>query len=70
MSNQEKTEHVYRIIQDLVKECAFTFDDLKIELYDKHHGDKVIISFTFNEWGNNNKSLIDVNNIKNTGCSQ
>lgn len=62
MDNQERVEHIKNAIERAVKDCAFTFENLRVE-FDRPteingYEAEVKITFRFNDFGNNNKSLV------------
>lgn len=59
MKDNENVERILYVIEASLKNCSFTFENLRIESLRNNRGEhEVTVKFTFNECGNNNKSLV------------
>lgn len=61
LSPRMKVDLVYRLIKEALKDQAFTFDGLSVEIggFDPMKPQEMTVRFVFNEYGNNNRSLLD-----------
>lgn len=62
MTNKDRVELVHSTIERALKDCAFTFDDLKVEIdIDERPSDsyreRIKVTFEFNDFGNNQQTL-------------
>lgn len=58
MNEYEKLQCVQETIRRVLKELPFTFDNLQLELTRNLEKSEMVIRFTFTEFGNNNKGLV------------
>lgn len=70
MTPQEKIELVQNTIKNGLKDCPFTFDDMRIELdtgsmsRDYYYEPKIKVTFIFNEYGNCQQTLGNEHSFK------
>lgn len=62
MTNKDRIEFVHDRIKAALKDCAFTFDDLKVETDPDRwasgsYRERIKVTFEFNDFGNNQQTL-------------